>query len=219
MKRIAQFALPFVLMISAVAQTGPAATPASGSAPIDVQLANTLIQLQKAAEDANVALGRLRIDKWKTGRDQKQQTQQNVVALQKNLSAALPELLQNERNNPQDLTVNFKLYRNLSAVYDVLASVTESAGAFGPKDDYEALAQPVSVMDSVRRQLADRLESLSASKEAEISHLKAQIKLAATPAVPATVKKIVVDDNESAHKTKKTKAKAPEKKAVEKKPE
>src|SRR5512147_3138408 len=115
MKRIAQFALPFLLTMSVFAQAPP---PGPSGGAIDVQLANTLIQLQQAAQDANVALGRLRIDKWKTGGDQKQQAQSNVEALQRNLSTALPELLQKERANPQDLSVNFKLYRNLSAVYD-----------------------------------------------------------------------------------------------------
>lgn len=204
MKRITQFALPWLLTICAIAQSAPSRAPAG--APIDVQLANTLQQLQQSAEDANVALGRLRIDKWKTDGEQKQQAQANVESLQRNLSAALPELLQKERANPQDLTVNFKLYRNLSAVYDVIASVTESAGAFGPKDQYQALAGPVSVMDSVRRALADRIEYLSASKEAELSRLRAQAKaVAAASAAPATVKKIVVDDNAPAPKAKKTK--------------
>ncbi len=202
MKRIAQFALPLLLSLSALAQA-----PAPGG-PIDVQFANTLIQLQQAAQDANVALGKLRIDKWKTDGNQKQQAQSNVESLQRNLTAALPELLQKTRQSPQDLSVNFKLYRNLSAVYDVLASVTESAGAFGPKDQYEGLAQPVSLMDTVRRSLADRLEQLAVSKEAELTRLHAQAKTAAAAApAPGTVKKIVVDDNAPAPKTKKTKPK------------
>lgn len=208
MKQIALLVVSALLTLGAVAQTGgnpPAGTSSAG--PIDVQLANTLIQLQQAAQDANIALGRLRVDKWKTDGGQKQQAQSNVEALQRNLSAALPELIQNERSNPQNLAVNFKLYRNLSAVYDVLASVTESAGAFGPKDQYEALARPVSTMDTVRRSLADRMESLAASKEAELSRLKAQPQPAAASAANPPVKKIVVDDNAPAPKAKKKKAK------------
>ncbi len=192
MKRIAQFAIILLSSLTLVAQ----APPPQQSGPIDVQFANTLIQLQQAAQDANVALGKLRIDKWKTDGDQKHQAQSNVESLQRNLSAALPELLQKTRQNPQDISVNFKLYRNLSAVYDVLASVTESAGAFGPKDQYETLAQPVSVLDTVRRSLADRIEQLANSKEAELARLHAQAKTTAAAAPASTgVKKIVVDDN------------------------
>jgi hypothetical protein len=209
MKRIALFALSLLLSLTAFAQahpSAPAGRPTAG--PIDVQFANTLIQLQQAVQDANVALGRLRIDKWKTDGAQKQQAQANVESLQRNLSAAFPELLQKVRENPQDLSVNFKLYRNLSAVYDVLASVTEASGAFGPKDQYQALGQPVSVMDAVRRSLADRMESLAASKEAELARLRAAAATAA-PAQAATtgVKKIVVDDNAPTPKSKKTKPK------------
>lgn len=210
MKRIAQFALLLLLPLSVFAQAHPP-NPQAGTGlggPIDVQFANTLIQLQQAAQDANVALGRLRIDKWKTDGAQKQQAQANVESLQRNLSAAFPELLQRVRENPQNLSVNFKLYRNLSAVYDVLASVTEAAGAFGPKDQYQALGEPVSVMDAVRRSLADRLDSLAASKEAELERLRGLAK-AAAPAQAANtgVKKIVVDDNAPTSKPKKTKVK------------
>lgn len=210
MKRIALFALSLLLTLSVFAQAhSPNSRAGTGSGgPIDVQFANTLIQLQQAAQDANVALGRLRIDKWKTDGGQKQQAQANVESLQRNLSAAFPELLQRVRENPQDLSVNFKLYRNLSAVYDVLASVTESAGAFGPKDQYEALGQPVSVMDAVRRSLADRLESLAASKEAELVRLRGLANTAApTQSATSGVKKIVVDDNVPTPKSKKTKVK------------
>lgn len=208
MKLVAMLVVSSLLTTGAMAQAGGAAPRAvSANGPIDVQLANTLLQLQQAAQDANVALGRLRIDKWKTDGGQKKQAQANVEALQRNLSAALPELIQNERSDPQNLTVNFKLYRNLSAVYDVLASVTESAGAFGPKEQYEALANPVSVMDGVRRSLADRMESLSASKEAELARLKTHPGTAPASATNPPVKKIVVDDNAPAPKAKKTKPK------------
>ena len=209
MKRIALFALSLLLTLTAFAQahpSAPAVRPTGG--PIDVQFANTLIQLQQAVQDANMALGRLRIDKWKTDGGQKQQAQANVESLQRNLSAAFPELLQKVRENPQDLSVNFKLYRNLSAVYDVLASVTETSGAFGPKDQYEALGQPVSVMDAVRRSLADRLESLAASKEAELARLRTAATTAAPNQAATTgVKKIVIDDNAPTPKSKKTKPK------------
>ena len=206
MKRIAQFAVPLLFTLSLMAQTAP--PPAQTGGPIDVQFANTLIQLQEASQDANVALGRLRIDKWKTGGDQKQQAQTNADSLQRNLTRALPELLQNTRQNPQDLTVNFKLYRNLSAVYDVLASVTEAAGSYGPREQYEQLAQPVAVIDTVRKSLADRIEQLSAAKETELARLKATAKPSTTTTTSASgVKKIVVDDNTPAAKPKKPKAK------------
>ena len=178
---------------------------------IDVQFANNLIQLERAAQDANIALGKLRIEKWKADSRVKDQTTSNVEAIQRNLSAALPELLAKVRQTPQDLSANFKLYRNLSAVYDVLASVTESAGAFGPKDDYRDLAQPVSVMDQVRRSLADRIDSLAAAKEAELAQYHRQAQAAAAAQAAAPPKKIIIDDNAppKSSKTKKKTTKSP----------
>ncbi len=200
--------LCFVVVTGAAICQSVPHPPAQGPAPaIDVQLANTLQQLQVSAQDANVALGKLRIEKWKTDGNTKQQTQSNVDSLQRNLTAALPELIEKVRLAPQDLSASFKLYRNLSAEYDVLASVAESTGAFGPKDQYQALSQPLSAMDSVRRSLADRIDSLAVAKESELSRLRAQVQSAAAAQASAPVKKIVVDDNQPAPKSKKTKAK------------
>jgi hypothetical protein len=173
---------------------------------MDVHLSNLLTQLERAALDANGALGRLRIDKWKTNSEQKQQAQANAESLQRNLSYAIPELTGKIRQAPQDLSANFKLYRNLNALYDVLANVAESAGAFGPKDQYEALAQPTASIDEVRRALGDRLDQLTAAKEAELDRLRAQAQAVGAAQAAAPPKKIVIDDNEPP-KPKKSKVK------------
>ena len=203
MKKLALLILVFSLAVGASAQTAAAPRPAPA---MDMQLSNLLTQLERAALDANGALGRLRIDKWKTNSEQKQQAQANAESLQRNLSYAIPELTGKIRQAPQDLSANFKLYRNLNALYDVLANVAESAGAFGPKDQYQALEQPTASIDEVRRALGDRLDQLTAAKEAELDRLRAQVQAvgAAQAAVPP--KKIVIDDNE-APKPKKSKAK------------
>jgi len=176
---------------------------------MDVQLSNLLTQLERAALDANGVLGRLRIDKWKTSSDQKQQAQANVQSLQRNLSYAIPELTSKIRQAPQDLNANFKLYRNLNALYDVLSNVAESAGAFGPKDQYESLAQPVSSLDQVRHDLGDRLDQLTAANQAELDRLRTQVQAIHRAEIAAPPKKVVIDDNEPAPKTKKAKSKKP----------
>jgi hypothetical protein len=175
---------------------------------IDVQFSNTLAQLERAAQDANVALARLRIDKWKTDGATKQQTQSNVESLQRNLSYALPELTGRIRQAPQDLNANFRLYRNVNTLYDVIANVTEAASALGPKEQYESLVAPVGVLDQVRRSLGDRMDQLTQSKESELVRLRSQATIIAPQTSPAP-KKIVVDDNETTAKPKKTKPKKP----------
>jgi len=62
------------------------------------------------------------------------------------------------------------------------------------------LSNDLNSFENSRKQLAERIESLSSSKEAEITRLRAELKTAqaAIPAEPP--KKIVVDDNEPAKK-------------------
>ena len=117
----------------------------------------------------------MHVDKWKADAGSKQQAQSNADSIQRNLSEALPTLIGAVRNAPQDVGAEFKLYRNLNALYDVLVSLTESAGAFGPKNDYEALARQLAVVDSVRRSLGDSLESLTASTQSEVNQLRSQV--------------------------------------------
>jgi len=162
-----------------------------------------LDKLQAAASQTNTDIGRMRIDKWKTDGESKRQAQSNADSLQRNLTSALPALIDNVRSAPQDLTAGFKLYRNLNALYDVLGSFTESAGAFGPKPDYEALLQQLQVIDAVRRDLGDSLERLTAASQSELSQLRTQVRALqkAAAAAPAPPKKVVVDDTQPAKKT------------------
>jgi hypothetical protein len=142
----------------------------------------------------------MRIEKWKADGASKQQAQANADSLQRNLTSALPGLIDGFRAAPQDLNAGFKLYRNLNALYDVLASFTEAAGAFGPKNEYEALAQQVMVIDSVRRGLADNLEALASSTQAELNRLRARVQTLQQAAPAAPPKKVIVDDAEPAKK-------------------
>ena len=52
-----------------------------------------LEQLQQAAQQTATDLGRLRIDKWKTDSATKQESQSNTASLQRNLTAAMPEMI------------------------------------------------------------------------------------------------------------------------------
>jgi len=163
-----------------------------------------LDRLQSTASQANSQLAYMRIEKWKADANSKQQAQSNADSIQRNLTEALPALIDAVRSAPQDVGAEFKLYRNLNALYDVFASLTESAGAFGPKSDYEAMAHQLGVIDSVRRTLGDSLENLTTSTQSELNQLRTEVqalqqKAAATP--PAPPKKVIVDDTEPPKKT------------------
>jgi len=154
----------------------------------------------------------LRIERWKTDGSTKKQALANVDSIQRNLHGALPEIIGQLRAAPENLSATFKLYRNLDALYDVLGSVVESAGAFGPRDDFQALSNDLNAFESSRRALGERLENLTSAKENEIARLRTDLK-AAQAAIPATPpQKTVVDDTQPAKKP------APKKKPVPKKP-
>ena len=169
-------------------------------------------QLQEIAQQTASDLGKLKIDKWKTDSSNKQQSQSNATSLQRNLTAALPEMIQKAQAAPQDFAPSFKLYRNLNVVYDVLAMTAENAGAFGPKEQYEPLANDIGQLDQVRRSMADRLDWLSGVKDSQIKTLSQQLvaaqqqaqaaqKAAAAAETPAPKKKATTKKKKAAPPT------------------
>jgi len=211
----------FSLCISgALGQAGPAPTASAangqGGQPVSyasvTQLNGMLTQLEASTKSTQDDLAHLRIERWKTDNGSKKQILSNVDSIQRNLQGALPEIISQLRSQPEDLPSSFKLYRNLDALYDVLGNVVEVTGAFGSKDDFQSLSNDLSTFEGTRKQLAERIETLSAAKEAEIARLRTDLKKAQVAAPTAPPTKIVVDDNEPPKKPvakKKPKPKTP----------
>lgn len=218
MKRLSILSLTFLLWTHA-AVSQPSAAPAAPSIvqysaqgrpatqsgqPVSYasmsQLNGMLEQLETSSKSTQADLMKLRIDRWKTDNPSKKQALANVDSIQRNLQGALPEIIGKLRAAPEDVPATFRLYRNLDALYDVLGSVVEAAGAFGSKDDLQSLSNDLTSFENTRKQMAERIESLSSAKEAEIVRLRTDLKTAQA-AIPVTPpKKIVVDDNEPAKK-------------------
>jgi hypothetical protein len=192
---------------NAWSQSGPAAgtMAASGASgqegqPVSYasvsQLNGMLGQLESMSKTTQGDLVKMRVEHWKTDASYKKQALGNVDSIQRNLRGALPEIIGQLRVTPEDLPTTFKLYRNLDALYDVLGSVVEGAGAFGSKDELQTLSNDLNGFETTRKQLAERIEALSSSKEAEIVRLRGELKTAQA-AIPATPpKKLVIDDTE-----------------------
>ena len=177
---------------SQITPVSPAPVPYASVSELNGLLAG----LEQASQTTQTDLGRLRVEKWKMESGYKKETLGNVDSVKRNLQSALPEIMTQLRNSPEDLGASFKLYRNLDALYDVLGSVAESAGAFGSKDEFQSLSNDLNSFERSRRAFADRMENLSNAKEAELAQLRTQVKTlqaAATP--PSAPKKIIVDDN------------------------
>jgi hypothetical protein len=160
------------------------------------QINGLLSQIEAAAKSTQADLTKLRIERWKTDNSTKKQTLADVDSIQRNLQTALPTLIGQLRNSPEDMPATFSLYRNLDALYDVFSGVVESTGAFGQKDDFQSLSNDLSTFEGTRKQLAERITNLATVKEQEIVRLRADLKTAqaAIPAPPP--KKTVVDDTE-----------------------
>jgi hypothetical protein len=182
-----------------------------GGAPVSyvsvTQLNGLLAQLEATSKGTQADLVKLRIERWKADNSYRKQAMGNVDSIQRNLQGALPEIISQLRAAPEDLPTTFKLYRNLDALYDVLGSVVEGAGAFGSKDDLQSLSNDLNAFEGTRKQMAERIESLASAKEAEIVRLRTDLRTAQAAIPVAPPKKIVVDDNEP-----------PKKPAVKKKP-
>lgn len=216
MKRNLLLSCGFFLFTSIAVGLGQSGTalpaPANGGqgSPVSyasvTQLNGLLAQLEATSKNTQADLVRLRIERWKADNSYKKQELSNVDSIQRNLQDALPDMIGQLRKAPEDLPATFKLYRNLDALYDVLGSVAEGAGAFGPKDDLQALSNDLSAFEGTRKQLAERIENLSAAKEAEIARLRTDLKTAQAMIPAEPPKKVIVDDT------------APPKKPVKKKP-
>jgi hypothetical protein len=192
----------FVGYLAAQAQSAP--VPYASANQINTLLGNLEQTTQTTLND----LSKVRVDKWKADSGVKRQTQGDLDAVARNLQSALPTIINEVRAAPEDLGATFKLYHNLDALHDVFRSVAESAGAFGPKNEYQSLGNDAEAIDNIRRELAERVQTLASAKEAELTRLRAAVKAAqSTP--PAPPKKIVIDDTEPAKKPAKKKVPKP----------
>lgn len=180
----------------------PAAAPPTNLQPAPVPDATaSLGLLNQVIENTRVDLARLRVDKWKADAASRRQAEANAESVQRNLASALPAIVQQVRANPGSVAATFKLYRNLNALYDVMSSLAESAGAFGSNEEYRALANDTSNLDTLRRSLADRVETMATFRDNEVAQLQARARQASPAAAAAPPKKIVVDDNEPGKKS------------------
>ena len=191
-----------------VASAQPAASSSAPAAPATVS--PIVAQIQSATRTTTADVSLLTIRRWKVSGDVKNDAEAKAEAIQRNLTIAMPTLLSQVQASPNDFAANFKLYRTLGVLYDVMSSLAESAGAFGSKNEFEPLASDLNRIDQARRSLGERLEVLASAKDAEIARLQEQVK-AARAAVPAAPKKIIVDEDDSAPKK-------PAKKTTKKKP-
>lgn len=147
-------------------QQPPPRVPAqNGARPVIADLNMIIAQLQRAAVSTNGDLGKLRIEKWKTDNDQKEQLQKMVDSLQRNLTNAVPGLITEVQNSHGSMSSAFKLYHNITIVFEYLSSVTDAAGVLGKKEEYEPLAADAAALDTARQNLSTYIEQAAVQIE------------------------------------------------------
>ena len=211
--KLTQLLFSLAVALCGAMQAQAIAAQQASSAPVSyasmTEVGGVLAQLNQASQTLTADLEKLRVEKWKTDGDTKRQSLANLESLQRNLQNALPGMVSQLSAAPDSLNLTFKLYRNVGALYDVVANLAESAGAFGSKDEYQSLANDSSSIDKARRALADRMDKLAAAKDSELSNLHNQIKALQAAAPTAPPKKIIIDDNEKSKKPVKKKVVKP----------
>jgi hypothetical protein len=207
------------VILFALAGTLCAQTPAQSGGPQRMQVAPAgsdltaiLQQVQQATGSANLDIAKLRIEKWKTDAEQKKQLLQIAESLQKNISNAVPGLINDVQSSKGGALSTFKLYHNLNVLYEFMSGLADAAGSLGKREEYEPLAGDAAAIDTAR-------QNLSAYVEQAVGRLEAASRTAASPntaqAQKATVvpgKKVIIDDEDSPRPKKKSPAKSTKKK-------
>src|SRR6478672_10345166 len=192
-------AIIFVLMAclgsGAIAQQAPVNAQGQPPAPSPTDLNTILLQVQKATSSANVNLGKLRIEKWKTDSQQKQQMQQVADSLQKNITNAVPGLITDVQTSRGGVLASFKLYHNLNVVYEFLSSMAEAAGAFGKREEYQPLEGDATALDTVRQNLSTYIEQAAGKMEAANRAAASSNSVQARQTVVPGRKVVVIDEN------------------------
>src|SRR3954465_83156 len=154
-----------------------------------------LVQINQASTAAQRDVPQLRIDKWKIDVAANRRAEGRAESISRNLTAALPGMLDAVRVAPNSLAANFKLYRNLSALNDPMAALADDASN-GPKEDRNSLTLDLEKFERARLALGERLERLGASADNDLAKLRAGAK----SQTATGSKKIIIDDTEPAPK-------------------
>jgi len=189
------FILIFCLGLGVAGQQAPMPQQTQDTPQNDLN--TILLQVQKATSSANANLGKLRIEKWKTDSQQKQQMQQVADSLQKNIANAVPGLISDVQTSRGGVLASFKLYHNLNVVYEFLSSMAEAAGAYGKKEEYQPLEGDATALDTVRQNLSTYIEQAAGKMEAA-NRAANSVQARQTPGTVVPGRKVVViDENDT----------------------
>jgi hypothetical protein len=178
------------VVLSAMAAMGQGAAPAGAAPAAPAASGPAMGLLQPAVMNLQQTMDILRVDKWKTSKEVKAATMDNVGSIRRDVEGTLPGLVTAADAAPNSVAAMLPLNRNLGALYDVVLRVTVIAESAAPGDQADALEKSLTGLESARKALADRLASGVAAEEAKVGDLQKQLN--ARPAVAAVCPPVAV---------------------------
>jgi len=161
------------------AQALPAQTPpqaASQTTPNASSILNPAISTLQAALDG------IRVERWKTSGSVRGEAEDNIASVRRDLETTLPPLITAADAAPDSAAQILPAYRNVEALYDVLLRISSVARLAAPAQQSDPLEQAISSMESSRRALGDRLQSVTVAQEHKVSTMQAALHAAPPPA-------------------------------------
>src|SRR5271157_3413473 len=166
------------------AQSHPSAAPTQDASPAPLAPSGLL---QPALDTVQQTMGALRLEKWKRG-DIRDGASANISAIQRDLQATLPPLLQAADAAPGTISKELPLYRNIDALYDVVLRVLEASRVVAPGEQVVQIQQALTSLGDARRALDNQLQGSAAALEKQVSDLRASLQAQSAtrcPAMPA----------------------------------
>jgi hypothetical protein len=124
------------------------------ASPVPANINTILTAVQQATNSASVDIGKLRVERWKTDPDQKQQLQHIGDSLQKSIANAVPALVADVQSSRGGVSASFKLYHNLNVIYENLNYLADVAGGLGKKEEFEPLSADCAALETARQSLS-----------------------------------------------------------------
>ncbi|MGD0797563.1 MAG: hypothetical protein ABR910_07545 [Acidobacteriaceae bacterium] len=145
--------------------------------PPSAALGPALDVLKQAIEETN-------IDRWKASGAVRDEAQNNLRSIERDVDATLPPLLAAADTAPYSPAQTLPAYRNIEALYDVLLRLEAAGQLAAPRDQASALQQALDTLNDGRRALGDQLQQNAEAQQRQITTLRAQPKAVPPPAPP-----------------------------------
>ncbi|HUV69790.1 MAG TPA: hypothetical protein VMW15_09035 [Terracidiphilus sp.] len=152
-----------------------AQAPVNGAPPTSAPARSSIsATLQPSLTTVRRTLDSLHIEKWKRG-SIRDEASQNIDAIEHDLQANLPPLLQDADSAPGSVSKTLPLDRHVNALYDVLLRVVEAARVIAPEDQAAQLQQALAGLSSARLELSNRIQGSADAIEKQVVELRATI--------------------------------------------